>query len=387
MNKRLVPKLRFPEFDGEWRSCKFGDVGKFIGGGTPSTKNDSYWIGDIPWISSSDLVEGDIHSINAKRFITRDAVDNSATKLIPQGSVLIVSRVGVGKVAINKFPLCTSQDFQNVILDLSNEVFIAYLVQLKASKLIEFNQGTSIKGFVKEDLINLVLALPILPEQTKIADFLTAVDDKIQQLTRKKELLEQYKKGVMQQLFSQKIRFKDDDGDYYPDWDYLELEELLKYEQPTKYIVNNTDYSDEFLTPVLTAGKTFILGYTNEVDGIFKEKLPVIIFDDFTTSNQYVDFEFKVKSSAMKILLPINEYVNIKYVYERLQFIDFALGDEHKRYWISEFSKEVIEVPCLKEQTKIADFLASVDDGINKLSLQLQQTKTYKNSLLQQMFI
>ena len=98
------------------------------------------------------------------------------------------------------------------------------------------------------------------------------------------------------------------------DWVKCSFEDLLKYEQPTKYIVESADYNDSFKIPVLTAGKSFILGYTNEKVGIF-DKLPVIIFDDFTTSAQFVNFKFKVKSSAMKILLPTSELVNMKFTY------------------------------------------------------------------------
>ena len=98
-------------------------------------------------------------------------------------------------------------------------------------------------------------------------------------------------------------------------WTIAKLEDLLDYIQPTNFIVNSTDYDDTYKTPVLTAGKTFILGYTNETTGIFKDKLPVIIFDDFTTSTKYVDFPFKVKSSAMKILHIDPKKANIKYIH------------------------------------------------------------------------
>lgn len=128
------------------------------------------------------------------------------------------------------------------------------------------------------------------------------------------------------------------------------LEEILVYEQPTSYIVESENYSDDFETPVLTAGKSFILGYTNEKNGIF-DKTPVIIFDDFTTATKYVDFPFKVKSSAMKIL-KANENVNIKFVYHAMQKIIFDSSD-HKRYWISQYSKIKIPLPPLPIQQEI----------------------------------
>ena len=116
-----------------------------------------------------------------------------------------------------------------------------------------------------------------------------------------------------------------------------ELGQLLTYEQPTAYIVESTEYNDNYKTPVLTAGRSFILGYTNETENIF-DKLPVIIFDDFTTATQYVNFKFKVKSSAMKILHINTELVNPKYIYYRMQIIQFD-HSTHKRYWIQQYSK------------------------------------------------
>jgi len=139
-------------------------------------------------------------------------------------------------------------------------------------------------------------------------------------------------------------------------WEMVELGEVLDYEQPTKYLVKSVEYKDDYQTPVLTAGKTFILGYTNEEDGIFKNGLPVIIFDDFTTATKFVDFPFKVKSSAMKILHAKRQIANIRYVFYIIQNIDFKFS-EHKRFWISEYSKLKIPLPPLEIQEQIVSEL------------------------------
>lgn len=136
-------------------------------------------------------------------------------------------------------------------------------------------------------------------------------------------------------------------------WTFVRLEDVLDYEQPTPYIVNSTDYKEDYQTPVLTAGKSFIIGYTNETDGI-KTELPVIIFDDFTTDSKYVDFPFKVKSSAMKILTADEKFIDIKYAYYAMQVVECD-NYNHKRYWISEFSKKLIPLPPKAEQAKIVD--------------------------------
>lgn len=138
------------------------------------------------------------------------------------------------------------------------------------------------------------------------------------------------------------------------------LGEVADYEQPTKYLVASKNYDDKFDTPVLTAGKTFILGYTDETEGIYKaSESPVIIFDDFTTANKWVDFDFKVKSSAMKIITSKNEQdVLLKYVYYWLNTLPNSLTDgDHKRQWISNFSNKEIPIPPLEIQQKIVKIL------------------------------
>lgn len=166
------------------------------------------------------------------------------------------------------------------------------------------------------------------------------------------------------------------------------LEELLIYEQPTNYIVESTDYRDEYETPVLTAGKSFVLGYTNETEGIF-DKLPVIIFDDFTTATQFVNFKFKVKSSAMKILHINQDLVIPKYIYYRLQIIQFD-HSTHKRYWIQKYSKIKISIPPIEEQEriveKIEELFSEIDSGVNTLARVGEQIKQYKQSLLKSAF-
>lgn len=161
----------------------------------------------------------------------------------------------------------------------------------------------------------------------------------------------------------------------------MKLEEMLKYDQPTNFIVKNEDYNDNFEIPVLTAGKSFLLGYTNETEGVFYN-VPAIIFDDFTTSFHYVDFPFKVKSSAMKLLTPKNGKVHLKYVY--YQMIGLKIDTElHKRYWISIFSKLKIPLPSLATQKRIVDIL----DNATALRDKTKQLLEEYNQLIQSIFL
>lgn len=166
-------------------------------------------------------------------------------------------------------------------------------------------------------------------------------------------------------------------------WNKTNFGELLDYERPDKYFVNNTNYNNKG-TPVLTANKAFILGYTDEEYGIYTQ-LPVIIFDDFTVDKKYVDFPFKVKSSAIKILKPkFNN--NLKFIYELMSTIKFA-SSEHKRYYISTYQNISIFVPQkLEEQDKIAECLSTVDELIIEEEAKLEQLKVHKKGLLQKLF-
>ena len=167
-----------------------------------------------------------------------------------------------------------------------------------------------------------------------------------------------------------------DDNDYYEklgynseiNWAKCQIRDVLYYEQPTKYIVEDTNYNEKYKTPVLTAGKSFILGYTNELSGIY-DNLPCIIFDDFTTESKFVDFPFKVKSSAMKIL-NANSNTSIKYVFYLMQLIQVNINT-HKRYWISDYSKREIIIPTLNNQNKIVKCVEDFIEYFNKIKAEL----------------
>ena len=170
-------------------------------------------------------------------------------------------------------------------------------------------------------------------------------------------------------------------------WQKSKFEDVLQYEQPSKYIVKSTEYGDDYKTPVLTAGKSFILGYTDEKDGIFTD-VPVIIFDDFTTDTKFVDFHFKVKSSAMKILKPTRN-TNIKFIFYLMQTIHHK-SDTHKRYWISEYAKREIPLPPLDEQNlivkKIESCFEKIDFAISNFKKSKELIEIYKQSVLSHAF-
>ena len=170
---------------------------------------------------------------------------------------------------------------------------------------------------------------------------------------------------------------------------WIPLGDVADYEQPTKYLVNSTVYNDNYSTPVLTAGKTFILGYTNEDEGIyFASKSPVIIFDDFTTANKWVDFDFKAKSSAMKMITSKNEkFALLKYIYYWLNTLpNNQIDGDHKRQWISNYANKLIPIPPLSVQTEIVKILdaltALTSELTSELTLRRKQYEYYREKLL-----
>ena len=151
-------------------------------------------------------------------------------------------------------------------------------------------------------------------------------------------------------------------------WAVCRLEDIIEYEQPTAYIVSSTDYDDSYPTPVLTAGKSFLIGHTNDDEGIFSN-LPCIIFDDFTTDSKLVNFPFKVKSSAMKIL-KVHKNLKIEYIASFMS-ITRLIGDTHKRYWISEYSKLEIPLPPYKEQVRIMNQIKLLFERLDSITERL----------------
>ena len=194
------------EIPEDWEVKTLGEIGYFIGGGTPDTNKIEYWKGSIPWISSSDISKNNIKDIFQTRFITETAIKNSATKICPKNTILIVSRVGVGKLAISKKEVCTSQDFSNLVCMQQNVEFVAYQLLPIMQKKSNDAQGTSIKGITTEEIKNMKIALPPKEEQTAIANVLSSMDKEIETLNTKLEKYRNLKTAMMQQLLTGKIR-------------------------------------------------------------------------------------------------------------------------------------------------------------------------------------
>lgn len=390
-----VPKIRFkPDVGGaypEWVSKSLKEVCKKIKDGTHfSPKSKS---GPRKYITSKNIRNSGL-DLSSCSYISEDEHREIYRRCSAAlGDVLLTKDgAGTGNCCLNtlaeEFSLLSSVAVLSGEAGILSNEFLLQILQSKSGQNTISNviAGQAITRITLDKINKFTFMLPHYEEQKKIALFLSLIDKKISLLTEECHSLSEYKKGVMQKIFNQEIRFKDSAGKDFPGWEYVPLEEVLDYEQPGRYLVSSTEYSDDFNTPVLTAGKTFLLGYTDEINGIFTD-LPVIIFDDFTTAFKFVDFPFKAKSSAMKMLKNINSDNYLRYIYEAMCRIDFQGGDEHKRYWISQYSKITIPLPHHDEQIKILEFSAGIDKKIEIIKSKLELTKQYKQGLLQQMFI
>lgn len=245
---------------------------------------------------------------------------------------------------------------------------ITYYNRMATGSLIE-KQRVHFSQFLQ-----FVLPMPTLSERKRIAEILSAqdkvIDLKEKLIEQKRMILSNYTKRILQGKKT----------NTYSPWNDIFLKDALDYLQPTYYLVKNTEYSNDYNTPVLTAGKSFILGYTDEKEGIFDD-VPVIIFDDFTTDIKYVDFPFKAKSSAMKILKARNGY-DIRFLYYVLTQINYIVGG-HERHWISKFSHLKVLCPPYKDQLKIAHTLDTFYKEIKLLEQDLEQEKQKKKALMQ----
>ncbi|EFE7454218.1 restriction endonuclease subunit S [Escherichia coli] len=372
-----------------WRFCKLADISRVTSGGTPNRAISEYWQnGTIPWIRTTEVQNCILQPEDAKEYISELGLRKSSAKLIPENTILL-AMIGQGKtrgqIALLKFEAAINQNCAAIIFGKSQEPEFYYhylLSQYENIRNLSNSAGQSNLSGALVKAINVLV--PPYNEQKKIAQILSTWDKAISVTEKLLTNSQQQKKALMQQLLTGKKRLLDERGGRYGgEWHRAELGAVLDYMQPTPYLVDSTDYNDSYSIPVLTAGKSFILGYTNEEHGIYHAPLPAIIFDDFTTDSKFVDFEFKAKSSAMKILTA-KKGVSAKYIFEAMQMLKFKIGG-HQRHWISIYSNLVIPIPDAKEQQKIAAVLSASDAEISTLEKKLACLRDEKKALMQQL--
>ena len=390
MGNQNSPTLRFPEFKENWESVKLGTLLSFKNGINAS--REQYGKG-VKFINVLDIIKND--------FITHDKilgyVDVNEIEFkkneVKYGDILFQrssetrEEVGQSNVYLDKNYNSTFGGFVirgQAIAPYIPE-FLNYLLKTSSSRNeITTKSGGSTRYNVGQEVLKDVsVDLQILLEQHKIAAFLTALDDNIQFLNKKKTLLEQYKKGVMQQIFNQEIRFKDDDGKNYPDWEEKALGEVC-YKKSSNISANSLE---ENSGDYMIYGAAGISKY---VDFYQEETNYISIVKDGAGVGRV--FLCEPRTSVLGTLDKIinNEGVSLYFILLQMQQIHFAqyiIGSTIPHIYFKDYSKEVIGLPSLSEQIKIANFLSSLDDKINFVNQQIIQTQQYKKGLLQQMFV
>ena len=367
-----VPALRFPEFTEEWKKIRLGDncniqMCKRIMAAQTNTE------GGVPFYKIGTI------GGKADAYISKDLFDEYKRKYSypNKGEVMITCAGTVGKCVIYDGEDSYYQDSNIVWIDNPNEIISNdFLYHLLSNINWSYLNSTTIVRIYNDDLRNLKLCCPRLDEQKKIANFLSLIDERIAAQNKIIEKLETLIKGIRHNIFKQ---LRKDVGFN------ATIGNILSFEQPQRYIVSSAEYSSDCtFTPVLTANKAFILGYTTETDGIYS-KGDCIIIDDFTLDCKYVSFPFKVKSSAIKILTAKNKFI-LRYTYEYLKSLELST-EEHKRHYIAEVQPHSCVLPdenTLKTIAMVFENLACKLADEQSLVLILNKQKQY---LLSKMFI
>ena len=383
-----------------WEWVRLSDIAYFGGGKTPSMENKRYWQnGRNLWVTSKDMKYNRISDSLMK-------ITDEALTIMPQydpGTLLMVTRSGILRhslpIALLEKKATVNQDLKTISFykgDIAEYIFYAIKANEKFILKEYHKDGTTVDSINFEKFANILLPLPPQNEQLRIIKVLHGWLSVAESLEINKERLQSVIDNTKSKILDFAIhgklvpqdpndepaiellkrinpKFTPCDNAHYGNvperWTICKLEDIIDYEQPQNYIVQSTDYKPQYKTPVLTAGKSFIIGYTNEEYGICSN-LPVIIFDDFTTDSRYVDFPFKVKSSAMKIL-HVKETINIQYVCQFMS-ITRLTGDTHKRYWISEYSKLHIPIPPISEQQRIVSKIEELFAVLDKIKKSLE---------------
>lgn len=392
----------------DWGVVKIKDLSeKMIGGGTPDKNNLEFWTGSVPWISSSDLSLDNINEVKITRFISDSALKNSATKLIPKGSILIVSRVGVGKVAVAPCDLCTSQDFTSLINIKCDSFFLAYALIKHMSKKLNEVQGTSIKGITSREIKESSINIPCLEEQQKIASFLSALDQKIELNERKIEALERLKKWLLKKIFSQELRFRDKNGRDFPLWNEAVLSSISEkitvgiansathaYTKRGIALIRNTNIKPNYLdeTDIAHITQDFAKKYESKK---LKTGDILICRTGYPGTACLVPKKYEGAQTFTTLIVRIDKsYALPAYV---CQYINSDKGKEYlnktsigggqKNSGAGIIKDLLIPIPGIDEQYAILEILQSLDNKISTITTKLDSIKRLKQGFMQQMFI
>lgn len=403
-NKK-IPTLRFPEFSGEWEVKELGEISTFLKG---------------KGVSKSDIVEnGNLECIRYGELYTHynEVIFNIKSKtnidkynlVLSKKNDVIIPASGETSLEIAKASCVLKNDIAlggdlNIIRSNLNGIFLSYYLNNRLKENIaSLAQGNSVVHLYSSQLKTLKLKVPLIQEQKKIADFILQIDNKIEKLTKKKELLEKYKKGVMQKIFNQEIRFKDDNDGDYSDWEFKELGGIGTFKSGSGFPESEQN-GKEGVPFYKVSDMNLPLNFSEMIEANNYVSLEQINNMKFKVISEYAIIFAKVGAAIflerkrkaqdflidnnMMAFIPKKENIDfIKYFFDTIFLSKYAQVGALPSYNGSDLQRIKISVPSLPEQTKIANFLTEIDKKINLTEKQLNGTKQYKKGLLQQMFI
>ena len=402
------PRIRFRGFTEDWEQRKLDDIAKIkTGGGTPKTANPEYWSGNIPWIQSSDLVEGDIVHVNINKFINNNALKNSAAKLISRDSIALVTRVGVGKVAVINQDFTTSQDFLSLSdFDGSDIKFLAYQLYRLMQENAKVLQGTSIKGITKTELIEQSISIPSSgQEQNLISAVLSKIDSIITLHQCKLKKLNLAKKSLLQKLFPRNgsqipgVRFKG----FTDAWEQRKLDELTifigdglhgtpKYdENGSYYFINGNNLVDNKVSVTEETKKVAFEALGNDDRRLDSTAILMSINGTIGTLARYNNENIMLGKSVAYIT-PKN--INRDFLFYQLQgnviqsyFYKNLTGTTIKNLGLGTIKNTIVMSTLSEEESTIGQFFYKLDQYITLHQRKLERLQEVKKGLLQKMFV
>ena len=388
-----IPQLRFPEFEAEWGKSKISKIAAIKSGDTPKRSNELFWNGKIPWISTSLINSNEISF--ADEHISDEGLKNSSAKLFPKGSILMAmygqgkTRGKVGMLAIEA---STNQACCAIIPKKSINNF--FLFQNLVRRYYEIRRLSN-EGGQKNLSSGIIKSIKVyflqLPEQQKIANFLTQVDQKIKLLDKQQTALEQYKKGMMQKIFNQEIRFKieNEAGKLVdpPDWEEKNLGEVCIIKKGEQ--LNKSDLTEEGSFPCVNGG-VFESGFTEK----YNTKGETITISEGGNSCGYVNFikENFWCGGHCYAITEVNDHILNDFLFQNLKqaeikIMSLRVGSGLPNIQRKDIMRFKVKLPSLKEQTKIANFLRAIDTKIEAVAEHSQSHRKWKKGLLQKMFV
>lgn len=397
----MIPKRRFPEFNESWHKVSISEIAEICGGGTPDTTIPEYWGNEINWFTPTEIGKSKFVS-DSKRKISHKGLSKSSAKLLPEGTILLSTRATIGETSITTKKSTTNQGFQNLIIRDSYKIeFVYYLLETLRKELLRRSSGSTFLEISKKEISKIKCFLPTFSEQEKIAYLFSSLDQKINLLTKKKEAFETYKKGLMQRIFSQELKFKREDGTHYPDWRSISLKDILKERKSLS--------SDTESIELVSLTKEGVVAKSERYNREFlvkdvSKKYKLTLLDDICYNPANLKFGVICRNTFGKALFsPIyvtfevnnnladNNFIELFVTSQNFiqKSLKFQEGTVYERMAVKpdDLVRSVVPLPCMDEQKRVVSLIGALETKIEILNSSIESMKRLKEGLLQQMFV